>query len=64
LPAYSPKLSKIEPIWNDIKHHQIPIRSYTQLGDLKRAVEAALARKAGLLRVKATKTTNLSQLST
>lgn len=64
LPAYSPKLSKIEPVWNDVKHHQIPVRSYEQAGELKQAVEAALARKAALLHAKAAKTTNLSQLTT
>ncbi len=32
LPAYSPELSAIEPVWNDRKHHQLPIRSYAQAG--------------------------------
>jgi putative transposase len=64
LPAYSPKLSKIEPVWNDVKHHQMPVRSYPQAGDLQRAVEAALAHKATLLRAKAMETTNLSQTPT
>jgi hypothetical protein len=64
LPAYSPKLSKIEPVWNDIKHHQIPVRSYAQAGQLKQAVEEALARKAELLQAKAIKTTNVSQSPT
>jgi hypothetical protein len=46
LPSYSPELSGIEPIWNDVKHHEMTKRSYTLLGDLFRAVEEALARKA------------------
>jgi transposase len=46
LPSYTPELSKIEPIWQDVKYHQMPQRSYTQLQDLKRATEEALARKA------------------
>ena len=64
LPAYSPKLSKIEPVWNDVKHHQMPVRSYPQAADLKRAVEEALAHKADRLRATATKPTNLSQAAT
>jgi len=50
LPAYSPELSRIEPIWQDTKYRQLPHRSHTQLVDLKRAVEEALARKAVQLR--------------
>ena len=46
LPSYSPELSKIEPIWNDVKHHYLTTRSYKEVGDLKRATEDALARKA------------------
>ena len=46
LPCYSPELSQIEPICNSVKHHEMPVRSYTVAGDLKRAVEEALARKA------------------
>jgi hypothetical protein len=46
LSSYSPELSAIEPIWNSVKHHQMQVRSYTVVGDLLRAVEAALARKA------------------
>jgi hypothetical protein len=49
LPSYSPELSQIEPIWNSVKHHEMPVRSYTVAGDLKRAVEEALARKAQAL---------------
>jgi hypothetical protein len=46
LPSYSPELSGIEPIWQDVKHHDMPQRSYEFLGALFRAVDAALARKA------------------
>jgi hypothetical protein len=59
LPAYSPELSEIEPVCNDGKQHQVPIRSYAQAGHLKQAVDAALAQKAALLLAKAAKTTNL-----
>jgi hypothetical protein len=53
LPAYCPELSRIEPIWQDVKHHQMPVRSYVKLGDLKRAVDETLARKAAQLRIAA-----------
>lgn len=46
LPSYSPELSRIEPDWNDIKQHHLPVRSFEQVGELKRAVDGALARKA------------------
>ena len=49
LPSYSPELSAIEPIWQSVKHHEMRKRSYTVLGTLKQAVEAALARKAAAL---------------
>ena len=45
LPAYSPELSDIEPIWHDVKYHQMPERSHAQLGGLKQAAERALLRK-------------------
>jgi DDE superfamily endonuclease len=46
LARYCPEQSAIEPIWNDVKAHQIPIRSFEQVADLKHAVDAALAHKA------------------
>jgi magnesium-transporting ATPase (P-type) len=49
LPAYSPELSEIEPIWNAIKHHEIPVRSHAQVKDLKCAVDGALTAKAEAL---------------
>jgi hypothetical protein len=54
-------LSAIEPVWNDVKAHPLPIRSYTQAGQLKQAVDAALAQKAALLQAKAAKTKILSR---
>ena len=50
LPAYSPELSRMEPVWQDVKYQGLPIRSYEQVGMLKRAVETALATKAIELR--------------
>ena len=46
LARYCPEQSEIEPIWNDVKAHQLPIRSFAQVADLKAAVDDALARKA------------------
>ena len=45
LPSYCPELSRIEPIWKVIKHHEMWRRSYALLGDLKRAVDEALRQK-------------------
>jgi len=61
LPSYSPELSEIEPVWNDVKHHQMTKRSYTLLGDLKRATDAALQCKADQLLVAYAKTQPLLQ---
>lgn len=50
LSAYSPELSRIETHWKATKYYDLPQRSFTQLGDLKAAVETALARRAIILR--------------
>jgi hypothetical protein len=63
LPAYCPQLSGIEPVWNDIKQHQLPTRSFARVSDLKRAVEAALAHKAHQLQHAAAKSTNIQRLA-
>ena len=44
--SYCPELSRIEPIWNAVKHHGMTRRSHALLGDLKRAVDETLQRKA------------------
>jgi putative transposase len=59
LARYCPEQSGIEPIWNDVKAHQLPIRSYEQVADLKRAVDGALAHKAQLLQLAHAKPTNI-----
>jgi hypothetical protein len=46
LPSYSPELSKIEPIWQDVKYRELPQRSHDLLGALKGAVAAGLTKKA------------------
>jgi DDE superfamily endonuclease len=63
LPAYSPELSDIEPIWRSVKHHDLPQRSFKLLGDLKQAVEVTLAQKAAALRVACEKTDHLLPLA-
>lgn len=50
LPAYSPKLSRIEPLWHTTKYHDMPKRSFTDLGELKEAVDTTLARRTVALR--------------
>jgi putative transposase len=64
LPSYSPELSRIEPDWNDIKQHHLPVRSFEQVAELKRAVDDALVRKAEQLRRAFAKTTNLRRADT
>jgi hypothetical protein len=46
LPSYSPELSGIEPIWQDVKYRKMTTRSYELLEALFRAVDEALAGKA------------------
>jgi hypothetical protein len=58
LARYCPEQSGIEPIWNDVKAHQIPQRSFAHVADLKEAVDAALARKAQQLQQALAKPTN------
>lgn len=51
LPSYCPELSDIEPIWQDVKAHELTERSQSRLGDLLRSVTQALQRKTAKLRV-------------
>jgi putative transposase len=63
LARYCPEQSGIEPVWNDVKQHQIPIRSFEQVADLKHAVDDALARKAQQLQHAHGKSTNIQRLA-
>jgi len=63
LARYCPEQSAIEPVWTDVKGHQIPIRSFEQVADLKRAVDDALARKALHLQQAHGKPTNIQHLA-
>jgi transposase len=46
LPAYCPELNEIEPLWRQIKYHDLPVRSYTSEPALKSAVQEALQKRA------------------
>jgi transposase len=39
LPAYSPELNEIEPVFKQVKHHEIPTRSHTCKAELRGSVE-------------------------
>jgi putative transposase len=39
LPAYSPELNRIEPVFKQVKHHEMPTRSFATRADLRKAVE-------------------------
>ena len=39
LPPYSPELNRIEPVFKQVKHHDMPVRSHTSKADLRKAVE-------------------------
>jgi transposase len=64
LPAYCPELSAMEPVWNDVKQHQLSTRSFARVAELKQAVDDALACKAKQLRQAAIKSTNVQRLAT
>lgn len=59
LPSYSPELSKIEPIWHSVKHHEMKERSHAELARLKRSTEEALCKKAANLLITHQETANL-----
>jgi len=64
LARYCPEQSDIEPVWNDVKQHQLPVRSFERVADLKHAVDDALARKAAQLYQASAQSTNVHRLST
>jgi putative transposase len=39
LPAYSPELNEIEPVFRQVKYHEIPQRSHTSKAELRGSVE-------------------------
>ena len=52
LPAYSPELNRIEPVFKQVKHHGMPTRSYTAKADPRAAVEAGFGTFRDRLRPK------------
>ena len=51
LPPYSSELNQIEPLWRQVKYHDLPVRSYQTLEALRMAVETALKTHADALTV-------------
>jgi transposase len=39
LPPYSPELNRIEPVFKQVKHHEIPLRSHKSKAELRASVE-------------------------
>jgi putative transposase len=52
LPAYSPELNEIEPVFKQVKHHEISQRSYTSKEELRGSVEQGFNSYAQKLRPK------------
>ena len=52
LPPYSPELNRIEPVFKQVKHHDMPTRSFATREDLRAAVEAGFEVSRRRLRLK------------
>jgi len=52
LPPYSPELNRIEPVFKQVKHHEIPKRSHDSKEELKESVEQGFDSYAKKLRRK------------
>jgi putative transposase len=52
LPAYSPRLNEIEPVFKQAKHHEIPKGGHTAKAELRGSVEQGFASYASRLRPK------------
>jgi putative transposase len=55
LPPYSPELNRIEPVFRQVKHQEIPVRSYTTRSGLRAAVEQGFANYGSKLLAKSQK---------
>lgn len=51
-PPYSPELHRIEPVLRQVKHHEMPTRSFTTRADLRKAVEGGFDAYRRRLQVK------------
>jgi transposase len=52
LPPYSPELNQIEPVFRQVKHQEVPQRSFTTRADLREGVVTGFANYARSLRSK------------
>lgn len=52
LPPYSPELNQIEPVFKQVKHHEMPTRSHTTKAGLREAVEQGFDSYDAKLRLK------------
>lgn len=55
VPAYSPELNRIEPVFEQVEHHEMPVRSFTTRADLRAAVEEGFEVYRRLLQAKSDK---------
>jgi transposase len=60
LPAYSPELNRIEPVFKQVKHHDMPTRSFTSKAELRKAVEDGFETYRRRLRLKGDKELRLA----
>jgi putative transposase len=52
LPSYSPELNRIETVFKQLKHHEMPVRSFATRAELRQAVEQGFERYRQRLREK------------
>jgi putative transposase len=52
LPAYSPELNEVEPVFRQVKYQEMPVRSYTSRSGLREAVVEGFVSYRGKLRPK------------
>jgi putative transposase len=50
LPPYSPELNRIEPVFRQVTHQEIPVRSHTTRSGLRDAVEQGFSNYGQKLR--------------
>jgi transposase len=50
LPPYSPEMNRIEPVFRQVKHQEVPVRSHTTRVGLREAVEAGFTNYGRKLR--------------
>ena len=55
LPAYSPELNRAEPVFRQVKHQEIPQRSFKTRRELREAVELGFSNYGRTLRSKRSK---------